>query len=97
MSAPPDEVLAAMAHAARGFSSDTFGIGRIKAALAAADALGWVLVPVEPTEEMIEDGCAIDCTRTACRARLECRDESGRATMREKWDAMLAAAPKVGE
>ena len=67
------------------------------AALTAAKYLGWQLVPVAATEEMIEEGCGIDCTRTVCKARLECRDEDGRATMRERWDAMLAVVPKVVE
>lgn len=76
---------------------DSIPLQRMYAILSAARAKGWQLVPVQATEEMIEEGCVIDCTRTVCRARLECRDDSGQAIMREKWAAMLNAAPKVGE
>ena len=57
MTTPP-EVLAAMEDAARvGMceSREAHFAPAVQAALAAAEALGWELRPVEPTEEM-EDG-----------------------------------------
>jgi hypothetical protein len=64
-------------------------------ALAAIDAAGWQCVPREPTDVMIEEGCAVDCTRSVCKARLECRDQGGKVLIHEKWESMLAAAPKA--
>jgi hypothetical protein len=45
---------------------------------------GWALVPIKPTEHMVEAGYAAQC-------------EAGRTSVEEAYEAMLCAAPGAGE
>lgn len=53
-----------------------------------AQEAGWMLVPVEPTEDMFINGMEADCC-----GRPSVDDETH---VRSIWSAMLEAAPKVG-
>src|ERR1700730_7471811 len=69
----------------------------ISAHLEALKAAGWVVVPIEPTPEMIESGCM--AIARLPRATLMGWELAGNRTampqgkMRARWDAMLSAAP----
>lgn len=57
---------------------------------------GWVLVPVEPTPEMVNAACAIKLRRL--NELASGKDGNGiEAGIREDYSAMLAAAPKENE
>ena len=61
-----------------------------RAALSAIEAAGWRVVPVEPTQEMIEAGLEGEVVR----------DSSGtswRSPTAYVYSAMLSAAPRIGE
>ena len=51
---------------------------RVRAAIAEAEKLGWVIVPKEPTEAMADAG----------------KDAAGFLASPEGWRAMIASAPK---
>lgn len=83
----PDEVIRAMAQEIEGDydmapSRDDCTENDIRAALSAADKLGYVLVPREPTEAMLN-------------AAFDVCNLGGDAQPTEIWPEMIAAAPKV--
>ena len=80
-----DIIEAMQAAVALAHSREGHGIGRttceaiVRAALAEAEKLGWVMVPKEPTHEMLVQMDAYD---------------AGELTARGIWEAGTAAAPK---
>ncbi len=64
-------------------------VNAARAALSAIEAAGWRVVPVEPTQEMIEAGLEGEVVR----------DSSGtswRSPTAYVYSAMLSAAPRIG-
>lgn len=76
-----EEALEAIAVIYEGSLLESDCRARMGAALSAARHLGWVLVPVEPTQEMLEAAWA------------EALAESADGV----WREMVATAPKIGE
>ena len=65
-----------------------FYLDAVTLLLSEIEKAGWVVVPREPTEEMLDAGTAVDV-----------RDPDGWSTcayeLEEIWPAMIAASPKV--
>ena len=77
------EIIEAMARAFYANDGEqSYGIDAMRAALSAAEAAGWVLVPKEPTPEMTGRAIWADDQRT------------GGQTCNHLYRAMLAASPK---
>ena len=76
------EIIEAMARAFYANDGEqSYGIDAMRAALSAAEAAGWVLVPKEPTDEQVK------AAYNAC-------DEHGGVLIKTGYRAMLAASPK---
>lgn len=103
----PDEVIKKMA---KGRFEKRFGLGwdnvgvknakleckEIRAALKAAEAMGWVMVPIKPTEPMVLAAGPLLVTATKGQewagAEYTCSADIG-----GMYSAMISAAPKIGD
>lgn len=74
-------------------SFDAAAVGDAAFANALA-ASGYVVVPVEATEEMLRQICELDCSRDACASAGRCAGETRWQKYSDAWDYALAAAQK---
>lgn len=51
---------------------------------------GYAVLPVEATEEMMADGCELECVRHECQTAGKCQDTHRRRYAGEMWDIMTA-------